>query len=161
MVKTPQTSAHVVTFFEADFPAIARLREDKTLTYRPFVINAVTRAIKDVPILNSSWGETGIVIKKDVHMGVAVALEDGLLVPVVRYADRKGLLQLAKEVADLAERARSKKLNPEEVQGGAFTITNHGGFGSLLSTPNIHQPQIAILGIRRIQKTPGGFKAVF
>ncbi len=77
MVKSRQTSAHVVTFFEADFSAIARFREDKTLTYLPFVINAVTRAIKDVPILNSSWGEAGIVIKKDVHMGIAVALEDG------------------------------------------------------------------------------------
>jgi len=154
MVKSRQTSAHVVTFFEADFSAIARFREDKTLTYLPFVINAVTRAIKDVPILNSSWGETGIVIKKDVHMGVAVALEDGLLVPVVRHADRKGLTQLAKEVTDLAERARTKKLNPEEVQGGTFTITNHGGFGSLFSTPIIHQPQIAIMGVGAVQKRP-------
>jgi 2-oxoglutarate dehydrogenase E2 component (dihydrolipoamide succinyltransferase)/2-oxoisovalerate dehydrogenase E2 component (dihydrolipoyl transacylase) len=154
MVKSRQTSAHVVTFFEADFSAIARFREDKTLTYLPFVINAVTRAIKDVPILNSSWGEAGIVIKKDVHMGVAVALEDGLLVPVVRHADRKGLTQLAKEVTDLAERARTKKLNPEEVQGGTFTITNHGGFGSLFSTPIIHQPQIAIMGVGAVQKRP-------
>jgi 2-oxoglutarate dehydrogenase E2 component (dihydrolipoamide succinyltransferase)/2-oxoisovalerate dehydrogenase E2 component (dihydrolipoyl transacylase) len=102
--------------------------------------------------VNSSWGEQGIVIKKDIHIGIATALEDGLLVPVVRHADRKGLTQLAKEIEDLAERARSKKLNPEEVQGGTFTITNHGGFGSLFSTPIIHQPQIAILGIGAIQK---------
>src|SRR5437773_1109660 len=154
MVKSRQTSAHVVTFFEADFSAIARFREGKTLTYLPFVIHAVTRAIKDVPILNSSWVEAGIVIKKDVHMGVAVALEDGLLVPVVRHADRKGLTQLAKEVTDLAERARTKKLSPEEVQGGTFTITNHGGFGSLFSTPIIHQPQIAIMGVGAVQKRP-------
>ena len=154
MVKSRQTSAHVVTFFEADFSAIARFREGKNLTYLPFVINAVTRAIKDVPVVNSSWGEAGIVIKKDVHMGIAVALEDGLLVPVVRHADRKGLTQLAKEVADLAERARTKKLNPEEVQGGTFTITNHGGFGSLFSTPIIHQPQIAIMGVGAVQKRP-------
>ena len=154
MVKSRQTSAHVATFFEADFSAIARFREGKALTYLPFVINAVTRAIKDVPILNSSWGEAGIVIKKDVHMGIAVALEDGLLVPVVRHADRKGLTQLAKEVTDLAERARTKKLNPEEVQGGTFTITNHGGFGSLFSTPIIHQPQIAIMGVGAVQKRP-------
>ncbi len=154
MVKSRQTSAHVVTFFEADFSAIARFREGKTLTYLPFVINAVTRAIKDVPILNSSWGEAGIVIKKYIHMGIAVALEDGLLVPVVRHADRTGLTQLAKEVTDLAERARTKKLSPEEVQGGTFTITNHGGFGSLFSTPIIHQPQIAILGIGAVQKRP-------
>jgi len=154
MVKSRQTSAHVVTFFEADFSAIARFREGKTLTYLPFVINAVTRAIKDVPILNSSWGEKVIILKKDIHMGIAVALEDGLLVPVVRHADRKGLTQLAKEVTDLAERARTKKLNPEEVQGGTFTITNHGGFGSLFSTPIIHQPQIAIMGVGTVQKRP-------
>jgi pyruvate/2-oxoglutarate dehydrogenase complex dihydrolipoamide acyltransferase (E2) component len=116
------------------------------------VIRAVTRAIREVPVVNSSWGEQGIIVKKDIHIGIATALDDGLLVPVVRHADRKGLTQLAKEVGDLAERARSKKLNPEEVQGGTFTITNHGGFGSLFSTPIIHQPQIAILGVGAIQK---------
>jgi pyruvate/2-oxoglutarate dehydrogenase complex dihydrolipoamide acyltransferase (E2) component len=152
MVKSRQTSAHVTTFFEADFSGIAKFREGRSLTYLPFVIRAVTRAIRDVPIVNSAWEEQGIIIKKDIHVGVATALEEGLLVPVVRHADRKGLTQLAKEVADLAERARSKKLNPEEVQGGTFTITNHGGFGSLFSTPIIHQPQIAILGVGAIQK---------
>ena len=152
MVKSRQTSAHVTTFFEVDFTGIAKFRENRNLTYLPFVIRAVTRAIREVPVVNSSWGEQGIVIKKDIHIGVATALENGLLVPVVRHADRKGLTQLAKEIADLAERARSKKLNLEEVQGGTFTITNHGGFGSLFSTPIIHQPQIAILGVGAIQK---------
>jgi 2-oxoglutarate dehydrogenase E2 component (dihydrolipoamide succinyltransferase)/2-oxoisovalerate dehydrogenase E2 component (dihydrolipoyl transacylase) len=152
MVKSRQTSAHVTTFFEADFSSIAKFREGRHLTYLPFVLRATTRAIRDVPIVNSSWGEQNITVKKDIHMGIATALDDGLLVPVVRYADRKGLTQLAKEIADLAERARSKKLNPEEVQGGTFTITNHGGFGSLFSTPIIHQPQIAILGVGAIQK---------
>jgi 2-oxoglutarate dehydrogenase complex dihydrolipoamide succinyltransferase (E2) component len=152
MVKSRQTSAHVTTFFEADFSSIAKFREGRHLTYLPFVVRATTRAIRDVPIVNSSWGEQNIMVKKDIHMGIATALDDGLLVPVVRYADRKGLTQLAKEIADLAERARSKKLNPEEVQGGTFTITNHGGFGSLFSTPIIHQPQIAILGVGAIQK---------
>jgi 2-oxoglutarate dehydrogenase E2 component (dihydrolipoamide succinyltransferase)/2-oxoisovalerate dehydrogenase E2 component (dihydrolipoyl transacylase) len=152
MVKSRQTSAHVTTFFEADFSAIAKFREGRSLTYLPFVIRAVTRAIREVPVVNSAWGDQGIIVKKDIHVGIATALEDGLLVPVVRHADRKGLTQLAKEVADLAERARSKKLNPEEVQGGTFTITNHGGFGSLFSTPIIHQPQIAILGVGAIQK---------
>jgi pyruvate/2-oxoglutarate dehydrogenase complex dihydrolipoamide acyltransferase (E2) component len=152
MLKSKQTSAHVTTFFEADFSAIAKFREGRSLTYLPFVIRAVTRAIRDVPIVNSAWGEQGIIIKKDIHVGIATALEDGLLVPVVRHADRKGLTQLAKEIADLAERARSKKLSPEEVQGGTFTITNHGGSGSLFSTPIIHQPQIAILGVGAIQK---------
>jgi len=152
MVRSRQTSAHVTTFFEADFSGIAKFRESRSLTYLPFVIRAVTRAIREVPIVNSAWGEQGIIIKKDIHVGIATALEEGLLVPVVRHADRKGLTQLAQEVADLAERARSKKLTPEEVQGGTFTITNHGGFGSLFSTPIIHQPQIAILGVGAIQK---------
>jgi 2-oxoglutarate dehydrogenase E2 component (dihydrolipoamide succinyltransferase)/2-oxoisovalerate dehydrogenase E2 component (dihydrolipoyl transacylase) len=152
MVKSKQTSAHVATFFEADFSGIAKFREGRQLTYLPFVIRAVTRAIRDVPVVNSSWGEQGIIVKKDIHIGIATALDDGLLVPVVRNADRKGLTQLAKEVADFAERARSKRLSPEEVQGGTFTITNHGGFGSLFSTPIIHQPQIAILGVGAIQK---------
>ncbi|MEW6543070.1 MAG: dihydrolipoamide acetyltransferase family protein [Nitrospirota bacterium] len=154
MVKSRQTSAHVATFFEADFSGIAKFREGRGLTYLPFVIHAVARALKAVPILNSSWGDQGIVLKRDIHVGIAVALEEGLLVPVVRQADRKGLTQLAKEAADLAERARSKKLNPEEVQGGTFTITNHGGGGSLFSTPIIHQPQIAILGVGAVQKRP-------
>ncbi len=152
MVKSRQTSAHVTTFFEADFSGIAAFREGRGLTYLPFVIRAVTRAMREVPVVNSSWGDQGIVVKKDIHIGIATALEDGLLVPVLRHADRKGLMQLAKEITDLAERARSKKLSPEEVQGGTFTITNHGGFGSLFSTPIIHQPQIAILGVGAIQK---------
>jgi len=152
MVKSKQTAAHVTTFFEADFSDIAKFREGRSLTYLPFVIRAVTRAIRDVPIVNAAWGEQGIIVKKDIHVGIATALEDGLLVPVLRHVDRKGLTQLAKEVADLAERARSKKLSPEEVQGGTFTITNHGGFGSLFSTPIIHQPQVAILGVGVIQK---------
>jgi len=152
MVKSKQTSAHVTTFFEADFSGIAKFREGRDLTYLPFVIRAVSRAIRELPIVNSSWGEQGIIIKKDFHIGIATALDEGLLVPVVRHADRKGLTLLAKEVADLAERARTKKLSPDEVQGGTFTITNHGGFGSLFSTPIIHQPQIAILGIGAIHK---------
>ena len=152
MVKSRHTSAHVVTVFEADFSAVAKVRETQPLTYLPFVIHAVARAIRDFPVLNSSWGETGIIQKRDIHVGIAVALEEGLLVPVVKHADRKRLTQLGHEVTDLAERARTKKLNPEEVQGGTFTITNHGGFGSLLSTPIIHQPQIAILGVGAVQK---------
>ena len=152
MVRSRQISAHVVTFFEVDFSGVGTVREGRGLTYLPFVIHAVARAMKNFPILNSSWGEQGILLKREIHMGIAVALEDGLLVPVVRYADRKGVAQLAKEAADLAERARTKRLSPEEVQGGTFTITNHGGTGSLFSTPIIHQPQIAILGVGAVQK---------
>jgi 2-oxoglutarate dehydrogenase complex dihydrolipoamide succinyltransferase (E2) component len=154
MVASRHTAAHVVTFFEADLSGVSAFRQQHQLTYLPFVINAVTRAIKDVPILNSAWSDNGIVMKQDVHLGIAVALEDGLLVPVIRNADRKGLRQLGQEVADLAERARAKRLNPEEVQGGTFTITNHGGMGSLFSTPIIHQPQTAILGVGAVQKRP-------
>ena len=152
MLKSRQTSAHVSTFFEADFSSIAAFRAGRSLTYLPFVVRAVSRALRDVPVLNSTWGDQGIVIKKDLHIGIATALEEGLLVPVVRHADRKGLTQLAKEIKDLVDRTRSKKLIPDEVQGGTFTITNHGGFGSLFSTPIIHQPQIAILGVGAIEK---------
>ncbi len=152
MLLSRRTSAHVATFFEADVSSIDRFRTGRTLTYLPFVISAVTRAMKDLPLLNSSWGNQGIVIKKDIHMGIAVALDEGLLVPVIRHADQKGLTQLAQEVADLAERARSKRLTPDEVLDGTFTITNHGGFGSLFSTPIINQPQAAILGLGSVQK---------
>ena len=154
MVASRRSAAHVVTFFEADFSGVAAFRQKHQLTYLPFIITAVTRAMKGVPLLNSSWSENGIVLRHDVHMGIAVALEEGLLVPVIRNADKKGLTQLGKEVADLAERARAKRLNPDEVQGGTFTITNHGGTGSLFSTPIIHQPQIAILGVGAVQKRP-------
>ncbi|RMH03481.1 MAG: 2-oxo acid dehydrogenase subunit E2 [Nitrospirae bacterium] len=152
MVASRKTSAHVTTFFEADFSMITKFRQGRTLTYLPFVIKAVAGAIKQFPILNASWEDRGIVIKKDIHIGIAVALEDGLLVPVIRHADRKRLMELAQEVHDLAERARTKRLAPEDVQGGTFTITNHGGFGSLFSTPIIHQPQVAILGVGAVQK---------
>ena len=152
MLRSRQTSAHVVTFFEVDFSEIAKARVAHELTYLPFVITAVTRALRDAPMLNASWGESGIILKQAIHMGIAVALDEGLLVPVIRNADQKGLKQLATEIADLAERARSKQLNPEEVQGGTFSITSHGGLGSLFSTPIIVQPQTAILGIGAVQK---------
>jgi 2-oxoglutarate dehydrogenase E2 component (dihydrolipoamide succinyltransferase)/2-oxoisovalerate dehydrogenase E2 component (dihydrolipoyl transacylase) len=152
MIVSRRTSAHVTTFFEADFGGIDTFRSGHTLTYLPFVISAVTRAMQDLPLLNSSWQDRGLAIKKDIHIGIAVALDEGLLVPVIRHAGQKGLTQLAHEVADLAERARSKRLTPNEVLDGTFTITNHGGFGSLFSTPIIHQPQAAILGVGSVQK---------
>ena len=152
MLLSRRTSAHVTTFFEADFRGIDTFRTGRTLTYLPFVISAVTRAMKDLPLLNASWREQGLAIKKAVHIGIAVALDEGLLVPVIRHADQKGLTQLANEVAELAERARNKRLRPDDVLDGTFTITNHGGFGSLFSTPIIHQPQTAILGVGSVQK---------
>ena len=152
MIKSRQTAAHVVTFFEADFTTIEPARQELHLTYLPFVIKAVTQGINAFPILNSSWSAKGLIIKHAMHIGVAVAVEEGLLVPVVKHADQKDLRQLGREVADLSQRARSKQLQPEEVQGGTFTITNHGGTGSLFSTPIINQPQIAILGVGAVQR---------
>ncbi|WNM57048.1 dihydrolipoamide acetyltransferase family protein [Candidatus Nitrospira allomarina] len=152
MVKSRQTAAHVVTFFEADFTTIEPPRQKLHLTYLPFVIKAVTQGINAFPILNSSWSAKGLILRHAVHIGIAVAVEEGLLVPVVKHAAQKDLRQLGKEVADLSQRARSKQLQPEEVQGGTFTITNHGGTGSLFSTPIINQPQIAILGVGAVQR---------
>ncbi len=152
MVLSRRTSAHVATFFEADCSGIEQFRVGRSFTYLPFVISAVTRALKDVPMVNAVWRDEGIVMKKALHIGIAVALEEGLLVPVIRHADRKGLTQVAKEITDMAQRARSKRLAPDEVIDGTFTITNHGGFGSLFSTPIINQPQAAILGIGAVQK---------
>ena len=152
MVKSRQTAAHVVTFFEADFTSVEQARQGLHLTYLPFVITAVTQGITAFPILNSSWSDKGLVIKHAIHIGVAVAMEEGLLVPVLQHADQKDLMQLGSEIADLSQRARSKQLRPEEVQGGTFTITSHGGTGSLFSTPIINQPQIAILGVGAVQR---------
>ena len=154
MVHSRKTSAHVVTVFEIDFSSIEKVRQVRKLTYLPFIIKAVTQAITAFPILNSSWSDTGIVMKHGIHIGIAVSIDEGLLVPVIRNADRKSLAPLSKEIADLAYRARNKQLQPKEVQGGTFSITNHGGTGSLFSTPIIHQPQIAILGVGAIQKRP-------
>ena len=164
MVESRHVSAHVTTFMEVDFTETARLRDKLKgeylerdgvrLTFMPFIIKAVIEGIKKWPILNSSvWGDQ-IVYKKDINMGVAVALDWGLIVPVVRNADEKSLLGLAKAVNDLGDRARTKQLKPDEVQGGTFTITNPGGFGSLVGTPIINQPQVAILGVGVIKKRP-------
>jgi 2-oxoglutarate dehydrogenase E2 component (dihydrolipoamide succinyltransferase)/2-oxoisovalerate dehydrogenase E2 component (dihydrolipoyl transacylase) len=154
MVQSRKTSAHVVTVFEIDFSSIETIRQIRKLTYLPFIIKAVTQAITVFPILNSSWSDTGIVMKQGIHIGIAVSIDEGLLVPVIHHADQKALMVLAKNIADLAYRARNKQLQPEEIQGGTFSITNHGGTGSLFSTPIIHQPQIAILGVGAVQKRP-------
>jgi 2-oxoglutarate dehydrogenase E2 component (dihydrolipoamide succinyltransferase)/2-oxoisovalerate dehydrogenase E2 component (dihydrolipoyl transacylase) len=129
-------------------------REGVGLTYLPIIIKAVTQAILDFPILNSSLVGDDIIIKKDINIGIAVAIEDGLIVPVIKGTDKKDLATIARETHDLAERARGKKLIPEDVQGGTFTISNHGVYGSLFSTPIISQPQIAILGVGAVEKRP-------
>ncbi len=164
MVLSRRTSAHVTTVFEADVRRIVLARESLKrtfekeegvkLTYTPFFIRAVTSALKSFPALNASIEADRILYRKDYNIGVAVALEDGLIVPVVHHADEKSFLGLARAVSDLAERARGKKLKPEEVQGGTFTLTNPGPYGSLFGTPIINQPQVAILGVGGIHKRP-------
>jgi len=164
MVYSKATSAHVSTVFHVDLSRVARVRarakqgfaqtHGTKLTFMPFIFKAVANSLTAYPNLNSSIDGTDIVRKKDINLGMAVALEWGLLVPVIRHADRLNLVGLAKAANDLAERARSKRLSPEEVQGGTFTVTNPGVFGSLFGTPIINQPQVAILGIGTIEKRP-------
>jgi pyruvate dehydrogenase E2 component (dihydrolipoamide acetyltransferase) len=164
MVESRRISAHVTSFMEVDYTKTARVRDELKgeylkrdgvkLTFLPFIIKAVIEGIKKWPIVNSSvWGDQ-IVYKKDINVGVAVALDWGLIVPVVRQADEKSLLGLARAVNDLGERARNKQLKPDDVQGGTFTITNPGIFGGLIGTPIINQPQVAILGVGVIEKRP-------
>ncbi|MCK9409200.1 MAG: 2-oxo acid dehydrogenase subunit E2, partial [Bacteroidetes bacterium] len=120
----------------------------------PFFLEAVVKAIKDFPMLNSSVDGDTIIVRKDVNLGVAVALENGLIVPVIKSAEQKNLAGIARSLHDLATRARNKKLMPDEVTGGTFTVTNPGGYGNLYGFPIINQPQVAILGIGAIKKRP-------
>jgi pyruvate dehydrogenase E2 component (dihydrolipoamide acetyltransferase) len=163
MVLSKRTSAHVSTVFEVDMTRIDQLRKKHKaafeergvrLTYTPFILKAVVDALKAFPVLNASIDGENVVYHKDVNLAVAVALDWGLIVPVIHHADEKNVLGLARAVKDLADRARGKKLKVEEVQGGTFTVTNPGVFGSLFGTPIINQPQVAILGIGTIEKRP-------
>jgi pyruvate dehydrogenase E2 component (dihydrolipoamide acetyltransferase) len=164
MVYSKATSAHVTTVFHMDFSKVHAARErakagfleshGTKLTYMPFIFKAVAAALRQNRKLNASIDSSDIVFKKDINLGMAVALDWGLLVPVIKNADQLGLVGLAKTANDLADRARTKKLSPDEVKGGTFTITNPGVFGSLFGTPIINQPQVAILGIGTIEKRP-------
>jgi pyruvate dehydrogenase E2 component (dihydrolipoyllysine-residue acetyltransferase) len=164
MLASKKTSAHVTTVFEVDMTRIVQLRERTAeefehrqglkLTYTPFIARAAVEAIKHFPIFNSSLEGTDIVYKQAINLGIAVALETGLIVPVIKHAEEKGFPDMARAVQDLAGRARSKRLNVEEVQDGTFTLTNPGIFGSLFGTPIINQPQVAILGVGVIEKRP-------
>ena len=163
MVLSKRTSAHVTTVFEIDMTRIAQLRESHRasfeargvrLTWLPFILKAVVDALKAFPMLNASIEGDSIVYRKDIHLGLAVALDWGLIVPVIQHAEDKSVLGLARAASDLAERARQKKLKVEDVQGGSFTITNPGVFGSLFGTPIINQPQVAILDVGTIEKRP-------
>ena len=154
MVASRRTSAHVHTVFEVDFSTIAKIREGKKTSYLSFIIKATADALKTYPVLNASVEGDSIVYHEDVNIGVAVALDTGLIVPVVKHADSKDLAGIAQVVADLATRARGKQLKPEDVAGGTFTVTNPGASGALLGTPIINQPQVAILGVGSIEKRP-------
>ncbi len=162
MVKSKQISPHVTTVMEADLKNIEAHRQSNkavfsqdgvNLTFTAYFISAAVTALKRYPIVNSSWSDEGILIKKEINIGMATSIgEEGLIVPVIKNADRLSLLGLASTINDLATRARDHQLKPDEVQGGTFTITNHGTSGSLFASPIINQPQAAILGIGVIEK---------
>jgi pyruvate dehydrogenase E2 component (dihydrolipoamide acetyltransferase) len=164
MVYSKHMSAHVTTAFEMDMTNVVRLRErakkkfaqanGTKLTYMPFIFKATVDALKAHPKLNAAIDGTDVVFKKAINLGMAVAMERGLIVPVIKNADRLSVVGLATTANDLADRARSKKLGPDELQGGTFTITNPGGFGTLFGTPVINQPQVGILGIGAFVKRP-------
>jgi 2-oxoglutarate dehydrogenase E2 component (dihydrolipoamide succinyltransferase) len=161
MVRSKQIAPHVTTVHEADMGRVVAYqkaneaefaRQGLKLTYSAFFIQAVVAALKAFPIVNAAYTEQGVIMKRNLNIGVAVAIDDGLIVPVIKNADDKSLLGIARAVNDLATRAREKRLQPDEVQGGTFTITNYGTFGSLFGTPIINQPQSAIMGVGAIQK---------
>jgi 2-oxoglutarate dehydrogenase E2 component (dihydrolipoamide succinyltransferase) len=163
MVASVHTSAHVHSVFEVNFSRVAQIREAKKaefersgakLTFLSFIVKAAVEALRAVPIVNASVDGDTIVYHKDVNVGIAVALDWGLIVPVIKNADERNLVGLSRSIADLANRARSKQLKPDEVQGGTFTITNPGVFGALFGMPIINQPQVAILGVGNVEKRP-------
>ncbi len=164
MVESKRTSPHVYTVFEVDLTRIVRLREQMKeeferrngvkLTYMPFIARAAVNGLKAFPYINSSVDGANILLKKDINLGIAVSLDWGLIVPVIKNADEKSFLGLARAIRDVADRARSKKLSPDEIQGGTFTISNYGLYGSKFGTPVINQPQVAILGVGSVHKVP-------
>jgi pyruvate dehydrogenase E2 component (dihydrolipoamide acetyltransferase) len=164
MVAARRSAAHVTSFFEIDLTRIARIRakaraqfEQQTgqkLTFLPFIIKVVTDGLKQFPVLNAAVSGTNIIYRKQYNIGIAVALDWGLIVPVIKRADDLSLTGLTRQLNDLAQRARAKKLQPQEVQGATFTITNPGVFGSLMGTPIIPLNTSAILGLGAIEKRP-------
>ncbi len=165
MVRSKSTSAHVATAVEVDFEGVERLRrahgarfraeEGFALTYLPFIVRAFSDAVHTYPAVNASVDGDALVIHHDVHLGIAVDLEfSGLIAPVIRAADTKRLRTVAREIHDLASRARSKQLGPDEIMGGTFTITNMGPFGTLMTIPIINQPQVGILATDAVRKRP-------
>jgi len=163
MIMSRRTSAHVATFFEIDYSRVATLRAKKkaeyaergvNLTFLAFIAKAVADSLRKHPMVNAAVGHETTIFRRDINLGIAVALDWGLIVPVIKHADELSLLGLARSISDLADRARSKKLSPDEVQKGTFTITNPGVFGSTIGIPIINQPQVAILAVGSIAKQP-------
>lgn len=165
MVMSVHTSAHVTSYVEADVTNIVNWRnkvkkdfekrENENITFTPIFMEAIVKAIKDFPLINVSVSGTSIIIRKNINIGMAAALPTGnLIVPVIKNADRLNLVGLTKEVNNLANKARSNKLKPEDIQGGTFTVTNVGTFGNIMGTPIINQPQVAILALGAIRKVP-------
>jgi 2-oxoglutarate dehydrogenase E2 component (dihydrolipoamide succinyltransferase) len=162
MVLSRRTSAHVTTVYEIDMTRVARLRDQHRdefyqrtgtkLTFMPFIFEAVNKGLRKFPIFNAQVNGEQIIYKQDINLGMAVALDWGLIVPVIKRADDLSISGLARAANDLADRARTKQLKPDEVTGGTFTITNPGVFGGLFGTPIINQPQLAILGVGKIEK---------
>ncbi len=164
MLASKRTSAHVTTMHKVDMTRVAKIRARNkaevqarygfSLTYLPFITRAACEALRAFPLANASVEGTNIIFHNEINIGIAVALDAGLIVPVIRNADQKNVLGLQYAIVDLATRARSRQLKPDEVQGGTFSITNFGSFGSLFGTPIINQPQVAILGVGAVEKTP-------
>ncbi len=164
MIFSKRTSAHVTTVHKVDVTKIAKLRERNKgefqarygfgLTFLPFFARAAAEALRVFPLLNSSIEGTNILYHNDINIGIAVALDGGLIVPVIRNADEKTVVGLQRSIVDLATRARSRQLKPDDVTGGTFSITNFGSFGSVFATPVINQPQVAILGVGTVEKQP-------
>ncbi|HMA38678.1 MAG TPA: dihydrolipoamide acetyltransferase family protein, partial [Gemmatimonadales bacterium] len=163
MIMSRRVSAHVASFFEIDYTRVAQLRakfkaayaeRGVNLTYLAFIAKACAANLRKHPIVNAAVSSDSTIYRQDVNIGIAVALDWGLIVPVVKHADELSLLGLARAINDLGERARTKKLSPDEIQRGTFTITNPGGFGPYAGIPIINQPQVAILGVGTIEKRP-------
>ena len=164
MVLSRRTSAHVTTVHKVDMTKVARMRDRQkadfqarygiSLTYLPFVTRAAVEALRTYPLLNASIEGNNIIYHNEINVGIAVALENGLIVPVIRNADERNVLGLQRAIVDLSSRARARQLKPDDVQGGTFSITNFGGFGSVIATPVINQPQVAILGVGAVEKMP-------
>ena len=161
MVRSKRESPHVTTVFEFDFSTVAKHRAEYKpqfaqdgikLTYLPYLAMATVEALKAHPLVNASWTDDGILLKKDIHLGIAVAVPQGLMVPVIKHAADMNLRGLARAINDVSERGRTGKLMPNDLKGGTFTITNHGVSGSLIGTPIINQPQVGILGVGMIEK---------